>query len=252
MTATATATPTGADVGSKGLAAGRLGLFSSTVIGVGSTAPLYSLAATLGYIVIGAGAQAPIAIILAFVPMWLTAYAYAELNRAVPDAGTAFTWAAKAFGPRTGWFAGWGVFVAGVIVMSSQTEVASRYLLMLVGDGGLAESKTAVTAFGVLIMAVMTWVTVRAVEAGVLTQYVLMAVQFTAIGLFAVDSASPWPSTGRPSPSPGSGSTRSPRTTRSDSCRPSSSASSSTGAGTPASPWRRRPRTRAAPRAWPR
>lgn len=186
MTATATATPTGADVGSKGLAAGRLGLFSSTVIGVGSTAPLYSLAATLGYIVIGAGAQAPIAIILAFVPMWLTAYAYAELNRAVPDAGTAFTWAAKAFGPRTGWFAGWGVFVAGVIVMSSQTEVASRYLLMLVGDGGLAESKTAVTAFGVLIMAVMTWVTVRAVEAGVLTQYVLMAVQFTAIGLFAV------------------------------------------------------------------
>lgn len=170
----------------KGLAAGKLGLMSSTVIGLGSTAPLYSLAATLGFIVMAAGAQAPVAIIAAFIPMCLTAFAYRELNTAVPDSGTAFTWAAKAFGPRTGWFAGWGVFVAGVIVMASQSEVASRYLLLLMGDGSLAQSKFIVTTLGALIIIVMTWVSYRAVEAGAFAQSALMALQYLAIIAFCV------------------------------------------------------------------
>src|SRR3954471_22784720 len=102
-------------LGGKGLATGTLGLFGSTVIGLASTAPVYSLAATVGFVVLAVGGQAPIAMILAFIPMFLTAYAYRELNRAVPDCGTAFTWVTKAFGPWTGWLAGWGVAVAGII-----------------------------------------------------------------------------------------------------------------------------------------
>ena len=39
----------------KGLKSGALGLVSSVVIGVASTAPAYSLAATLGLIVIAVG-----------------------------------------------------------------------------------------------------------------------------------------------------------------------------------------------------
>ncbi|RLP77579.1 APC family permease [Mycetocola tolaasinivorans] len=164
-------------------------MIASTVIGLGSTAPLYSLAATLGFIVMAAGAQAPIALIVAFVPMCLTAFAYRELNTAVPDAGTAFTWATKAFGPRAGWMAGWGVFVAGVIVMSSQTEVASKYLLLMIGDGSLAKNHALVVGLGALIIVVMTWVSYRAVEAGALTQNVLMALQYIAIIAFCIGLA---------------------------------------------------------------
>ncbi|WP_246867378.1 hypothetical protein, partial [Salmonella enterica] len=87
----------------KGLAAGTLGLWGSTVIGLASTAPVYSLVATLGFVVLAVGAQAPIAFIIAFVPMLLIAYAYRELNNAVPDCGTTFTWGTKAFGPWVGW-----------------------------------------------------------------------------------------------------------------------------------------------------
>ncbi len=72
----------------KGLAAGTLGLWGSTVIGLASTAPVYSLVATLGFVVLAVGAQAPIAFIIAFVPMLLIAFAYRELNNAVPDCGT--------------------------------------------------------------------------------------------------------------------------------------------------------------------
>lgn len=186
MTSTQQHTGSTAPAGSKGLAAGKLGLLQSTVIGLASSAPLYSLAATLGFIVMAAGAQTPAALIVAFIPMCLTAFAYRELNTAIPDSGTAFTWAAKAFGPKTGWMAGWAVMVAGVIVMSSQTEVASKYLLLLIGDGSIADSKVLVTSFGALIIIVMTWISYRDVETGAITQYLLMALQYVAIIAFSI------------------------------------------------------------------
>ena len=79
------------------------------MVGVASTAPAYSLAATLGFVVVViAGLQAPIVTVLAFVPMLLISYAYKELNKADPDCGTTFTWGTRAFGPRTGWWAAGG------------------------------------------------------------------------------------------------------------------------------------------------
>ena len=78
-----------------------------------STAPAYSLAASLGFVVASGGAvlvgvKAPAIMLLAFVPMYFIAVAYAELNKAEPDCGTTFTWAARAFGSRdrAGWAAG--------------------------------------------------------------------------------------------------------------------------------------------------
>ena len=64
---------TGSGAGEKGLKGNALGLFSSVAIGLASTAPAYSLAATLGIIVAGVGLQAPIITILAFIPMLLIA-----------------------------------------------------------------------------------------------------------------------------------------------------------------------------------
>lgn len=170
----------------KGLADGRLGFWPLIVIGMSSTAPLYSLAATLGYIVIAAGAQAPIALIVAFIPMALTAMAYKELTTAVPDAGTAFTWASKTFGPRTGWFTGWSVLVSSVIVMAAQSEVASRYFLYMIGDGSLGSNQVVVTSVGVAMIAAMTFISYRRVEAGALTQYALLGMQYAAIIAFCL------------------------------------------------------------------
>src|SRR5699024_2714987 len=149
----------------KGLAAGKLGLLPSTIIGLASTAPLFSLAATLGYIVMATGAQAPAALICAFVPMCLTAFAYKEHNTAVPDSGIAVARGAKAFGPMTGWMAGWSVLAAGINSMASQTEIASKYFLMLLGSDR-HENKVRVTGFGENIIIVMTWISYRNVESG--------------------------------------------------------------------------------------
>ena len=69
----------------KGLKVGAIGLVSAVVIGVASTAPGYSLAASLGFMTQSSGAQAPAVLLLAFVPMLFIAAAYYYLNRADPE-----------------------------------------------------------------------------------------------------------------------------------------------------------------------
>ena len=55
----------------KGLKKNAIGYLSNIVIGVASTAPAYSLAATLGFIVAvkGVGVHAPAVMLVAFIPM---------------------------------------------------------------------------------------------------------------------------------------------------------------------------------------
>lgn len=154
------------------------------MIGLASTAPVYSLVATLGWVVVAVGAQAPIAFIVAFIPMLFIAAAYQELNRAVPDCGTTFTWATKAFGPRVGWMGGWGVAVAGIVVLANLAEVAGKYFWLLVGQEGLADNAGVVTATGVVFIASMCWVSYRGLELGEKLQNVLLGLQYLALALF--------------------------------------------------------------------
>jgi len=170
---------------SKGLATGTLGLFGSTVIGLASTAPVYSLAATLGFVVLAVGAQAPIAFILAFVPMFFVAFAYRELNRAVPDCGTTFTWATKAFGPRVGWMGGWGVAVAGMVVLANLAQIGGKYFWLLINPE-IAENGVIVTVTGVVFIALMTFISYRGTEIGEKLQNVLLGIQYLALVIFVI------------------------------------------------------------------
>src|SRR5258708_34591374 len=93
-------------VANKGLKSGALGLLSTTVIATASVAPAYSMAATLVFIVVAVGLNAPAVTVLAFVPMLLTSIAYRELHKPDPDSGTPFTWATRALWPKTAWAGG--------------------------------------------------------------------------------------------------------------------------------------------------
>jgi len=170
----------------KGLKGGAIGLLSSIVLGVSSTAPAYALAATLGFVVIAVGVKAPAIMLLAFVPMWLTAVAYSELNKREPDCGTTFTWAARAFGPRTGWMGGWGIIAADVIVMANLAQIAGSYGYRLVGLDGLAQSTSWTTVAGVAWIVLMTWICYRGIEPTARVQNVLLAVEVVVLVAFAV------------------------------------------------------------------
>ncbi|MEU8549795.1 SpoIIE family protein phosphatase [Streptomyces roseoverticillatus] len=176
----------GPGAGEKGLKSGALGLASSVAMGLSSTAPAYSLAATLGLIVAGVGLQAPIMTVLAFVPMLLIAYAYRELNAGDADCGTTFTWASRAFGPRIGWMGGWGIIVADVIAMANLAEIAGIYGFRLLGFDSLAEDRLWTTVAGVTWIAVMTAVCYVGIEVSAALQRWLVCAELAVLVLFAV------------------------------------------------------------------
>jgi amino acid transporter len=170
----------------KGLRAGAIGLLSSVVIAVSSTAPAYSLAATLGLVVAIVGVHSPGTLIVSFLPMLCIAYAFRELNKVDPDCGTTFTWTTRAFGPWAGWLGGWGIIAADVIVMASLSQIAGHYALLLVGADGAASSTLGVTIAGVVFIAALTWVCYRGIEVSARLQQALLAIELVALGIFAV------------------------------------------------------------------
>ena len=178
--------PDGSAPGSKGLKGGALGLVSSVVIGLASTAPAYSLAASLGFIVVLSGEKAPAIMLLAFVPMYLIAVAYRELNNAEPDCGTTFTWAGRAFGPWMGWMGGWGIIAADIIVMANLAQIAGQYTFLLFGADELAESTLWSTVAGVVWIAVMTYICYRGIEVSARLQYALLGIELVVLLAFAV------------------------------------------------------------------
>jgi amino acid transporter len=177
------------DVGEKGLKGGALGLVSSVVVGVASTAPAYSLAATLGFVVIAInGLQAPIITILAFVPMLFISYGYKEMNYADPDCGTTFTWGARAFGPKTGWLGGWGIVAADLLVMASLAQIAGQYVFLLFNANGIGHDANSgwVLLVGILWIVAMTAICYVGIEISANFQKILLGIEVTMLLILSI------------------------------------------------------------------
>ena len=180
------APPAAGQVADKGLRRGAIGFISSVVIGVASTAPGYSLAAVLGLIVAAAGFQAPAVLWVAFIPMLCIASAYLYMNRTDPDCGTTFAWVSKAMGPWAGWLGGWAIVVADIVVMANLAQIAGLYSFTLFGWDSAAGSTAAVTAVGVLWIAVMTLITTIGIELSARTQWYRLGAELLTLALFAI------------------------------------------------------------------
>jgi amino acid transporter len=172
--------------GDKGLKKDAIGFVSSVVIGVASTAPGYSLAATLGFIAAAVALQSPAILLISFIPMFLVAAGYYYMNKADPDCGTSFSWVTKAMGPQLGWIAGWTIVVADVIVMANLAQIAGLYTFELFSWTSAAESTAAVTAVGVIWIVIMTAIVVIGIELSARTQVGLLAAEIITLAVFAV------------------------------------------------------------------
>ncbi|MGI8511405.1 MAG: APC family permease [Solirubrobacteraceae bacterium] len=179
-------TGVGSAPGDKGLKTGAIGFVSGVVIGVASTAPGYSLAASLGFVIALVGLQSPAVFIVAFIPMLFIATAYYYMNRADPDCGTTFSWVTRAMGPYLGWMGGWGIVCAGTIVMANLAQIAGLYTFLLFDWSSAAESTLAVTVLGVLFIAAMTWICVIGIELSARTQVGLLGAEVLTLALFAI------------------------------------------------------------------
>ena len=172
----------------KGLKSGALGLISSTVIATASVAPAYSIAATLVFVVLAVGLQSPAVAVLAFIPMLLTSIGYSELNKADPDCGTTFTWATRAFGPKTGWAGGWAIVAADVLVMASLAQVAGQYVFLLFNMASIGSNPTAwqVLLAGVISIILMTAICYVGIEVSANFQKLLLGIELTMLLVLSV------------------------------------------------------------------
>ncbi|ADG77316.1 Amino acid permease-associated region OS=Tsukamurella paurometabola (strain ATCC 8368 / DSM/ CCUG 35730 / CIP 100753 / JCM 10117 / KCTC 9821 / NBRC 16120/ NCIMB 702349 / NCTC 13040) OX=521096 GN=Tpau_0679 PE=4 SV=1 [Tsukamurella paurometabola] len=176
----------------KGLAPGKVGLLDGVVLGISTVAPGYTLTASIGLIVAAVGLKMPAIFIAGFIPMFLTAYAYRELNSRLPDCGASFTWSTKAFGPYVGWMCGWGMVLATIIVLSNLAAIAVEYFYLfiaqLTGNESIAElsQNTAVNiATTLAFIAVATWIAGRGITTSEKLQYVLVGFQLVVLVAFA-------------------------------------------------------------------
>ncbi len=178
---------------SKGLAAGKVGTISGAILGISSVAPGYTLTASIGLIVAAVGLKMPAILIAGFIPMFLTAYAYRELNSRAPDCGASFTWSTKAFGPYVGWMCGWGMVVATIIVLSNLAAIAVEFFYLFIARifdnpaiGELADNKPVNIITTLVFVALATLIASRGITTSERVQYVLVGFQMTVLLAFAV------------------------------------------------------------------
>ncbi|MDH6196942.1 amino acid transporter [Mycobacterium frederiksbergense] len=178
---------------SKGLAVGKVGTFSGAILGISCVAPGYTLTASIGLIVAAVGLKMPAIFIAGFIPMFLTAYAYRELNSRAPDCGASFTWSTKAFGPYVGWMCGWGMVAASIIVLSNLAAIAVEFFYLFIGRIAhnpsiteLAGNKAINILTTLVFLAIATAIASRGITTSERVQYVLVGFQMVVLLAFAV------------------------------------------------------------------
>lgn len=176
----------------KGLSAGTVGLLGAVVIGISCIAPAYTMTAALGPTAQEVGLQVPAIILVGFIPMLLVAFGYRELNNRMPDSGTSFTWASRAFGPWIGWMAGWGLVAATVIVLSNLAGIAVDFLFLLIAQitrnpeiAELAANPFINVVVCLLFVLGATFVSYRDMQTTQKLQYVLVGFQVLVLLVFA-------------------------------------------------------------------
>ena len=190
----AATTSSGGGLSKKGLAEGSVGLLGAIIIGVSCIAPPYTLTGALGPTASEVGEQVPAIFLVGFIPMLLVAFGYRELNAAMPDSGTSFTWGTRAFGPWIGWMNGWGLIVATVVVLSNLAAIAVDFFYLLLAQvtrrpaiADLSDNVWVNTLTCLVFITLATWIAYRDMQTTQKLQYWLVGFQLTVfLGFGAV------------------------------------------------------------------
>ncbi len=112
-----------------------LGLFDVSVLASAAMGPAYSLASTMGLLVVAANGAAPLALAALVAIMLCVAIAFSRLAREYPNAGSSFAWAAAAFGPAVGAYAAWMLLLSNYFATVAIALPAATYTLELFSPG---------------------------------------------------------------------------------------------------------------------
>ena len=178
-----------------GLKRGALTILDDVVIAVSSTAPAYSIGTTLAALALAVALGGPAAIWVGFLPVTGIAIAYYYMNRANPNCGTSYSWTSKALHPSLGFISGWVVILTDILFMSFAAPQCGQALLQLFNAWNLtslgpisldAANTTAATIFGVIFLAIVTYMCVVGIQLAARLQWVLLAIEYLIVLGFSI------------------------------------------------------------------
>jgi amino acid transporter len=106
--------------------------FDISVLASASMGPAYSLASTMGPIVVAAGFGAPLALLVLSGVMLCIAISFSSLSRVAPDAGSSYSWIRTAFGNRVGAYGAWLLLLSNFFATMAIAIPAGIYTLALI------------------------------------------------------------------------------------------------------------------------
>lgn len=164
----------------KGLVAGALGTFESTIMGIAGTAPAFSIAVTTAAIVASVGVLSVGSILYCGLVMFGIVLAFIHLNKISPNAGAAYAWVGHVFGDNWGFFTGWALLVASVVFMVSATIPAATSTLLLIAPG-LVENTHWVAFTAALWLTVVTIVVGKGIKHASYAQIALTMLESSVV-----------------------------------------------------------------------
>jgi len=167
-----------------------LGLAQDTVIGMASSAPAGTMAATLASLTLVTAYGAGPVIVLTAIPMLIIANAYRRLNMWNANCGASFEWVGRAISPYLGFLTGWLMIAGYVIGTIAEVVVLGPAVLAVFGvtsSGPWAYIgiDTAVCVVMLIIAVVGIRLTART-QVGMASVEYLILVGFSIAGLIAV------------------------------------------------------------------
>jgi len=112
-----------------------LRFFDVSVLSSASMAPAYSLASTMGPMIVAAGTFAPLSLLSVSAIMLCIAIGYAQLSRIAPNAGSSYSWIRMAFGAYAGAYGAWLLILSNVFATLATAVPAGIYTLDLLAPG---------------------------------------------------------------------------------------------------------------------
>ena len=169
-----------------GLAKGALGTMESMVMGIAGTAPAFSVAVTTATIVAAVGVLSVGSILYCGLIMFGLMLAFTNLNKMSPNAGATFAWVGSVFGPKWGFFAGWGLLVASVVFMVSATIPAATSTLKILSIMGwiapeIVDSTGWVTLTSAIWLTLVTAVVTKGIKHASYAQLTLTVIETVII-----------------------------------------------------------------------
>ena len=177
--------------GSPGIAAlperlepNAIGVTQDTVIGMASSAPAGTLAATLAALAAAAAYGSGPVLLLCAVPMIIIANSYRRLNLWTANAGASFEWVGRAINPYLGFMTGWLMVVGYIIGTVAEVVVLGPAVLAVFGSS--STNQWAAIAIDTGLCLVMLLVAVVGIRLTARTQISMAVVEYTIIIGFAI------------------------------------------------------------------